>query len=240
MLPGTGHKAASSAQPATVSRHLVGASECRYTEEMRATLGVTLITSLFLALAGSCSHSGSQLKASWIKPGHKPARYGLIAAVAITDDSRNREVAENSAVAQLTKHGLKARSTYKVFSAEPDKRSKEELIDVFQKLGVDAVLTMRVLGMDTEVKQRDNVDANYGVYRDFNDYYPDSYYNLPDADEVKQVYKLEANLYEVDTGTLLWSAHSDIVNPKSLYEVIDDYTGQLVRRLLSDKVVTTE
>jgi len=207
-----------------------------------------------VACGGSVKRSTS-ITSSWKKPGESAKKFQKIAAVAIVETRINRDLVEKSIVRQFKARGLSATHSMEVLQETGQKLSKAELQAKFRDAGIDAVLTVRVRSADVEQLKADHQDAGYIVaennvfYGDLHVYYytgETGVYDvsvwgdrddIDDIEDSKRVYNVEANLYAVDTAALIWSVQTAVVNPKTIYDVVDTYSEQIVTRMIDDHIL---
>jgi len=173
----------------------------------------------------------------WYEKGHPPVRKVLVLGVAESD--RDRRLFEDALVQALNQDGVAAEPAHRVIQAT-GKPTKQLLLDAVRKHGYDAVMITRVVGVDEQSYYYPPSNTyNYlppPTYRDMWSYYPrvyDSYSTTPGYSVKVQTVRLESNLYDAGTTKLIWSAASDLYDPRSedLKKVFSELANRFLRSL---------
>jgi hypothetical protein len=190
-----------------------------------------------VALGLACSRS--RLTAVWENPEAVPNPYKRIAAVGITTSDANRRLFEDNIVRQLRDRGVAAEPSYPLV---PDGRvSLNRLRPALQSANIDAILTTRVLGVDKDVIYipGDRFFAPY--YSRYDPYYFYSVYHPftydPGYLKTQVAVKLETNLYDAESGELIWSAQSKTIDPSSADHLAASVGPLLIEQLLEKKIL---
>ena len=174
---------------------------------------------LCLLVAASCSLTN--MNAVWKDPQYHGGKLKNVLVVGGSTNQVVRRIFEDEFTARLKIRGTNAIPSYSIF---PDEKNldKDAIESKSRDLGIDAMLIARVV--DTKTK-REVTPAPY------NSYYQDTYfYNWPNrysrfysgnnpgrySNErlyysEYEVVNLETNIYDAQTGKLIWSALSDTV-----------------------------
>lgn len=200
---------------------------------------ITAISLCMLLLLSSCGTS--RLTATWHDVsygGQKKIQDVLI--IAVTKDETIKRLFEDTFAATLGAEGLQAIPSYTL--SQPDIKPEQEAIDAAVKeAGARSVIITRHLGTDTKEHyrppQRVSVFAD-PYYGGIHGYYPMAYREVytPGYTVKVTTVSLEANLYDVETGKLVWAVRSESTDPtmtkKYIEELVHLFTGDLKKNAL--------
>ncbi len=211
---------------------------------MRNTLVVLAVAVLTLA-ATSCG-TYTDLLGTWTKPEYVNKGYGKILVFATGSKSLvNQSVAERAVATRLAKLGAMAVPASDIYpqgkydanrDGKLDDPSYAEKIGAeLKQQGYDAVLLFGV----RDVKEAQRYVPGTVTYQ------PTSYYNgwynywatTYQAVETPGYYTtdvdayVDANLFDVNSGDLVWSAQTDILNPVGLSDAAESFAGVIVPAL---------
>lgn len=192
---------------------------------------MAIIVSLMTTSCGT-----SKLTATW----HDEAFVGKhivqdVLVIAVTKDETIKRLYEDRFVDKLSKDGVRAVASYTL--SQPDIKPTKEGVDAAVKeAGAKSVLITRYLGTDTSEHyrppQRTMVYAD-PYYRGIHGYYPMTYGEVYSPGYTVKVttISLESNLYDAETGNLVWSTRSESINPSMTQKYVDElvnlFTGDL-------------
>jgi hypothetical protein len=178
-----------------------------------------ITTAACLMVVISCSPTN--INAVWKDPQYQGGKIKNVLVIGGSTNKIIRRSLEDEFVAKLKTRGTSAIQSYNIFPAEAT-LDQDTIESKSRDLGVDAMLVVRIV--DTKVK-RDLTPQPYNVYYRgtyFYDwpnrysrfytqgsrarYYDDRYYR-----NEYEVVNVETNLFDVQTGKLIWSGLSDTV-----------------------------
>lgn len=193
-----------------------------------------------LCLSTSCGRS-VRLTASWSN-GRKDIAFVKILVMAIGKDLEKRKLAEAAIKREMAGNYIPAVTSIEEFG--PDFATQYDSTRIRQALlskRFDGVLTVRVL----DVHEHDRWvpgDDYYGpisFYRRFYGYYYrvwkhyiDTGYTVTDVEVL-----LESNLYQVETGTLVWSGQSKAFSRNPTPAMAARYAKNIIKDILRKEVV---
>ena len=195
----------------------------------------------------SCSGS-TRITGSWVNPETQPVTqdYRNIFIAAMTKHVIARTQTENALSAELTRYNKRALKSSDTFTPGflESLPSREELLQLIQKAGAEAILTTSLLRTQSETRYVRNsvryapVPA-YGWYRGFYAYYAHWYPVIYDPGYyvTDKTYFVETNLYDARTEKLLWSAQTQTVNPGSLERFLREYPAKIITQMMKDGVL---
>ena len=198
-----------------------------------------LIISLLMI---SCSTS-TKVIGTWKNNEEKTYNYNKIVILGIAHDAATRKVFEIAVEERMLADGFAAEGALDFLPPNSNEdNTSPELIDAFFKSAkVDAVMTISMLEVDDSRRYVPgtvfylpyyNTYSFYDHYVAYYDYvYAPGYY----AGELDVF--LEANLFDFETGELIWSAQTETMDLNSIAEIASSYADVLVDDLLKSKVL---
>ncbi len=200
---------------------------------------LSLIAIIFLL--GSCT--STQILSSWVAPNTPQAGFKKVLVLGVMDQ-RNlqlRENLESDVVAQLTKSGYSAVSAYKQYGPKAFANENEDAVAAnLKQSGFDAVITVALLDK-TKDQYYQPGRVSYtpiGIQR-FGRYYTTIYDRVyqPGYYTTATNYFLEANMYNTQSGDLVYSSQTQASDPASSQSLSRDFSNTLVKNLMSKKVI---
>ena len=195
----------------------------------RLILFLAVIT--FISMPGQGFPARTSLKDVWKdKQQHIVVR--KIAVFWIARTSENRLIAENEFVRQLKERGLIAMPSYVIIP--PDRFvEREEVMTKIRELGVDTVLTLRVVNKLTG--KTDFPQSGPPGPSDLSGYYQ-YVYDQPVANDPGAVY-LETVLFDAASGIRVWAARSVTKADEIDQRLLQEFVGLMIDQLVSDKMI---
>ncbi|NNK96044.1 MAG: hypothetical protein HKP41_16965 [Desulfobacterales bacterium] len=200
---------------------------------------ITAISLCMLLLLSSCGTS--RLTATWhdVSYGRQKILQDVL-IIAVTKDETIKRLFEDTFSAKLGAEGVQAVPSYTL--SQPDIKPEQEAIDAAVKeAGARSVIITRHLGTNTKEHyrppQRVSVFAD-PYYGGIHGYYPMAYREVytPGYTVKVTTVSLEANLYDVETGKLVWAVRSESTDPtmtkKYIEELVHLFTGDLKKNAL--------
>lgn len=207
--------------------------------------GLMLIAAMLIL--ASCA--STRVTSDWVDESYRQ-KPDKVVVMALIDENANRRLIEDEFVAELKKSGVEALASYAVLpEAKPG--DKEAVAAKVKELGANALLITRLVDRKTE---RDYVPGTPYIppagYYDWHSYYgrfyPPGFYPGPYAGYysggypggyspgyvTERVYGIaEANLYDVTTGKLVWSAVTRTEMRGNERKEIKSYVDKVVKSL---------
>jgi hypothetical protein len=199
---------------------------------MQSRIWRLLLPGMFMALAVACS-SSNRLLSSWTDPSVKKLSFQRVVAIALTEDGPTRRAAERE-MAQVI--GPKAVPSSQIIP-EADMRDADKVRAKLTAEGFDGAITLRLVDATTKVKTtRDPVPtAYYEVW---------GYYRFawvadrpPDYLTAEQKLQIECNIYSLQSGKLLWTGTSEVMQPHLVETAVQDVADLVRRRLKSEGLI---
>jgi hypothetical protein len=180
---------------------------------------ISVTAALCMLVAASCSLTN--LNAVWKDPQYQGGKLKNVLVIGGSTNQVVRRIFEDEFTARLKSRGTNAIPSYSIFPSE-ETLDKDTIESNSRDLGVDAILITRVV--DTKVKRELTPQPYNAYYRDtyFYDWpnrysrfhtqgSPARYHNERFYLSEYEVVNVETNLYEYQTGKLIWSGMSDTV-----------------------------
>jgi hypothetical protein len=195
---------------------------------------VKLYGSILIALFILTSCAPTRLTKVWKDDAYTGGPVGSVLVVGVSDNLANRKIFEQHFTGQFRQNGVKAFPSYDVISQDKE-LNKDTIKNTAEELGAATVLVTHLVGVEekeeymppayTSVPTAGNM--HLGRYYDgvYSTVHTPGYY-------VKNEYvRLENNLYETKTETLIWSSSSETVNPESVFETIETLCKVVMKSL---------
>ncbi len=192
-----------------------------------------VLAGVLMTLVAACSSSSNRLVSSWKDPSVKKLAFQRIVTIALTEDGPTRRAAEKEMAAII---GPKAVPSSQVIP-DADIRDADKVRAKLTAEGFDGAITMRLVDATTKVKStRDPVPtAYYEVW---------GYYRFawvadrpPDYLTAEQKLQIECNIYSLQTGKLLWTGTSEVMQPHLVETAVQDVADLVRRRLKSEGLI---
>ena len=205
----------------------------------RNFITVLLISALFF----SCSNSSMRIMATWVNKEkvaeRKPGEHKVFIFV-LTQNYEAQIHLENDLAAAAAAKGINVVKSIDAFGPilTRDKLpEKEAVINSIQKLGCDGVFMVALVDEKSETHY--NPGTTGGVYTPYPGYgygYAGYYaYTVPLYDPgyytTEKTYFIESNFFDVNTGQMLMSMQSKVVNPPAIEKASKKYTNMLMTEL---------
>jgi hypothetical protein len=163
-----------------------------------------------------------------------------ILVIGIAENDTNRRIFEDSFSEALGEQGVDAAPSYRILP-DSERLSKESIQQAIRGRGTQGVLVTQLVQVDEHEKYvPPTTYVKPGYYgRGLYGYYGQGYevVHQPGYTVHTTIVRLETHLYDASSAELLWAAHSDTLNPKSVGDGIESVTGKLSKRLAADGFV---
>jgi len=205
---------------------------------MRRTL-VALGIALAVVAGISCA-TKTELSGIWKSDSPATLPMDQMLVIGIAESDVKRRSFEDGFAAALEKQGVDAVPSYRILP-DPERLSKESIQRAIRGRGFQGVVATRLVQIDEReryVPPTTYVTPSYygrGLYG----YYGRSYevVHQPGYTVNTTIVRLETHLYDASSAELIWAAHSDTFNPKSIDDGIGSVTVKLSKRLAADGFV---
>ncbi len=209
---------------------------------MSTAISRTLFSGVFVLFLHACTTTTS-LTGVWYDKQYSGSSLNNIMIIAVTENTRNRRIFEDALVKQFSQVGVKAVASYNVFPGV-EKLNKEIISEKSKKLNLDGIIITSITAVENEelyYPPASTYIAPQPYYHNMWTYYPQVYetHSSPGYTVKYEHVKLESNLYQPATGKLLWSAQSELFDPKShdLNTVSESLGWKFVKSLNEAKLI---
>jgi hypothetical protein len=211
---------------------------------MQQFFKVILVALFFVGCGSSTNITGV-----WRNPESTAKQYKNICVAAITENTTNKLIVEQSMANKLKAKGVQSAQMNQVFPFKFSgaQQEKDLIIEKMKAGNHDGILTFALVKQKEETRYVPGSvtyapPMNYGYYGTFGGYYgaygPRMYepgYYVQD-----DIYFIETNLYDVTTEKLVWSVQSKTYNPVNIQQFAEDFTSTITRQLLKSNIIVAE
>lgn len=183
---------------------------------------------------------------TWKKPGVAAKTFRGIFVTALTNDTSAKQAVEKGIQNQLASQ-LKVHTSNEVFPPGFEAKNKDNhsaLLERIRTTNADGILTIALMDKRTEAYYKPG-KVTYDPFkrhRYFGQFA--TYYGLrasivyePGYYSRDQVYYLETNLYDSQTGELIWSAQSATYNPSDIDTFLQGYLKSIHETMVRDGII---
>jgi PBP1b-binding outer membrane lipoprotein LpoB len=170
--------------------------------------------------------------------------YKTIFISALTGTVSIKSTVEIAFATAIEKKGYKTIKGQDMFAPglknNPD--TEESALKKIKEAGSDGIFTIALVDKESETRYVPGsvgyspypMHGYYGSYWGYHGYYGAAMYSSPGYYTTDKTYFIESNLYDVDTGKIVWSSQSKTVNPSDLTSFSEKYTDAIIKQLEDD------
>ncbi len=201
---------------------------------------IAILFAMTLVLSFTACARKARVTQSWVDPSRTEYAANDILVLGVGRSEVSLKLWENVFVDQFIKMEVRAKASHKVIGSvpEPDRKIIEAAI---KKAGASSVLITHIVDSKSKTyTHRGTVHSlPGGAYEDLHSYYGHTYRTVytPPTDVTHTLVRLESNLYDAVTASLVWSAQSEVLNPNLLRTDYDRITGILIADMKKNGVV---
>ena len=188
--------------------------------------------------------TSTRVTGTWMKDQDAEYTFDKIAILGIAHEAAIRKVFEVSLEERMLEKGYPAEAALDFLppNANEDNLPPEIVQSIFKSSGVDAVMTIHLLKVDDSRRFIPDgmLYEPYYVTYTFNEYHAEVYeyvvvsgYFTGELDIF-----LEANLFDMASGQLIWSAQTETIDLSELHDIAGSFSTVLVEDLARSNVVT--
>ena len=178
-----------------------------------------------------------KFKSTWKAPGAGPLNFAgkKVAALVITNDDNLRVSAEEALKREITARGPVGVAAYTLVPKE-ELRDKDKARPWFERAGVEGVVAMRVVNVDTETTYGAVVWSS-SYYGNFWDYYGTSWNSVymigtPIGNaRQRTTVAVETLLFNVRENKLMWASVTETTDPESVGAYMKGLVSAVVKEL---------
>jgi hypothetical protein len=198
----------------------------------RVALGITIA----FAAGISCA-TKTELSGIWKSDSLATLPMNQMLVIGIAESDVKRRIFEDGFAAALDEQGVDAVPSYRILP-DPEQLLKDSIQRAIRGRGFQGVVVTRLVQIDEHEKyvppQTYVTPSYYG--RGLYGYYGRSYevVHQPGYTVSTTIVRLETHLYDASSAELVWAAHSDTFNPRSIDDGIQSVSEKLSKRLAAD------
>jgi hypothetical protein len=194
-----------------------------------------------MILIESCS--SSVLVDVWSDPSYHDSPLKKILIISIRKDPVQRRIWEDAFVGELSKHGVKAISSYNLFpNSLPD---TNQVVETVQEKGFDGILVTRLLHKETETHYVESyvtseMKSRYNPFRKiYSTYYQDVQH--PGYIDSQIVNRRAIEVWVIrNRERIIWGATSNTPERNSIEAVENDIAELVIPELLRNTIIKSE
>jgi len=201
---------------------------------------IAILFSIILVLSFTACARKAKVTQSWVDPTRAEYAADDILVLGMSRSEVGLRLWENVFVDQFIRMGVRAKASHKVIGIvpEPDRKIIEAAI---KKAGASSVLITHIVSSKSKTYTHRGVIHSRpgGGYGNLHGYYGRTYRTVytPPTDVTHTVVRLESNLYDAATASLVWSAQSEVLNPNLLRTDYERIAGVLIADMKKNGVV---
>lgn len=219
-------------------------------DAMKISTACKAFALLAIIILAGCS--STTLTGSWSDPEYsKPVNKVYI--VGVSKQETHRRIFEDEFGQELKTYGIQAVPSYKDLKNAKE-ADLDKILEKVKRNEADALLMTRIVDKRTEEVVNPGRVTGYRSshpYYGYRDYYPNPYYHHyrdyydrryemvyePATITRYKVITLESNLYDAETGNLIWSAQLETVMEGTIQKMIRDYIEVVTKDLVEQGVI---
>jgi hypothetical protein len=205
---------------------------------MKKIIALLFLTSFMV----SCGPS-QKVTSSWVnKEVPAGAKYKTIFILALVQNQSAKNIIETDLAKAAEAKGMKVYKSSEVFAPNFTKENlpdKQTILEKVKSLGCEGVLSIGLVDKQSETRYVPGTTMytpymGYGMgFGGYYGYMGSTMYN-PGYYTEEKTYFMEANLFDVASEKLIWSAQSEAYNPSSISKFSRDYTAVIADRINKD------
>ena len=156
--------------------------------------------------------------------------------IGISDSQQTRQLYEKHFVASLEEEGIEAVPSYTLIDSK-QKINRETVVNAIKGTDIDAVLvTYRIADNADFVHDVSLVNETHEGH-DEQHHLSETIVSKRGYSQKSEIFMLKTDMYSVNSKSLVWSAQTESVGPKSVDQVIIDVTDIIIDQLQSDDML---
>jgi len=205
-----------------------------------------IISILFLIpLLHGCKVSSTAITATWTNEQARPTRYDHVVVAPFIANPRLKSAMENELAQSLASRNLQVNMGSNILPQDADTPpDKEAIIKDVKTRGANAILTVSIIHREAETRYVPGhyeyapypTYTHYGTFWRYYDFWYPQIYD-PGYYVTDRSYFLEANLFDTETGKLIWSAQTATYDPNTIHSFSDDFSRKVARQLRDDGLI---
>jgi len=195
-----------------------------------------LLMMSFALIFSACTTT--KLSLVWHDASFQKGPIRKILVIGMTDKDGQRRAFEYQMAKQFQNAGVSATPSAGKINIGANV-SKDELVAQIRTMDVDSVIVSRLLGVETETQVTPPTMSYVPETATFGRYYATAQrevYNPGYTTEYK-VFKIETNIYSVETEGLIWAGTSSTTDPLSPETMIESIASAVIKDLQKNKLI---
>jgi hypothetical protein len=192
-----------------------------------------------ILLITSCEPT-SEITSSWHEQTSEPKKFNKIAVMAIGNKVSNRALGENELQAALKSKGFNVVAALHFLPPDYQKVDTALIENALKKNGVDAVLMVRVMGVEKNTRYVPGSTFTYSYAAPYSYwgsyYYSYGYYQSPGYTVTDVHVMLETALYDLSNNKIIWVAESKAFTNEP-HDFAAQYANDVADDLVKKKVI---
>jgi len=189
---------------------------------------------LILLLFALSACAGTKLSSTNMNREFEGKYLSSVMVVGISKNAKNKKIFEDAFVTQFKNNGVKALSGSSLFS--PSTKIDRDLIKkTAMSKGIESVLVTSLKEIKKETEQIKVPITGSGGRAGI--YIPGERYDSPTLEVAETRVIFESRLYEVKTEKMIWSANSEVFDPKSVEETVKALSKTILDNLRDNRLI---
>jgi hypothetical protein len=199
------------------------------------------LPAIFMLLA-SCA--ATSLVDSWRNPNLPGLRYHKVLVASISKNENTRRVFEDVISAELNQRGITAVPGYTLI-AKDEKADKDAMERAVKASDAGGVLTIQTIKVEQQAGYQPGYVESYPnfwyppAFPSWNlyGYYGSTTYYEPPTTYTYEVATIQANLFDVASGKLIWAATLQSSEPGNITSVSKDLARLIIEKLVKEGLI---
>ena len=205
---------------------------------MSQLIGRNLALAAALGLGGCAT---TQFNSTWKAPDAQPVNLAgqKVAAVVLSKKEGVRRGAEDALAREITLQGAQGIAAYTIVPG--DVRDKDQAKALFEKAGIQGVVTMKAVGKDKELSYSPGMWTGPG----YGSFWGGGYWGYgwggvydPGYLTTNTIVTVETLVYSLKQDKLIWAGQSQTTNPEKADAFIKELTGAAAKEMRKAGLLT--
>ena len=180
--------------------------------------------------------TGTKVTESWKDPAAKDVQFDKIVVVAMVNEAKMRQDAEDRMLANIGRD--RAIASFTLF---PDIKTtdKDAAIAKIKEAGCDAAVVLKPAGSKSKVSNIPGRIEYDPIYDTFWGYWGYAWTTswAPEYQETDLTVRVQTLVYDLKSGKLIWSSSSETKNPGSVRNLVDGVADKVGKSMRKQKLI---
>jgi hypothetical protein len=206
------------------------------TRPVHATMTRILLTALVSLLTLSGCGGSAKVTSDWADARERSGPYGSILVVGVTESSRQRRRFENALTEKLDKKTTIAWASNRVMPADAE-LNRDTIMAAVGKTSATAVVATKLV--NEKISTQEIPGRTVIVPGESSGLFDYDYQEYDESSQLKvtSTVTLLTEVYETHNGQLIYNMRSTSTNKRTDFEILDEQTSAIAKRLRKDRVV---